>query len=408
MQEQIEKIFISSEEEKFLSYDIVMLSKKIYIDYIKEELVGINFTSEQQQYFLLELEKRYKAALYDVNSYIGIQAGQDLISPITQAKLKSFYNVGFNDNNDVLTRYKNLIINNINIENSYVYLYFMYSSYDRNILISKTLIERNFKDFISKVYIEGTIMKINLCEETLILANITIDDVIKKINIFQDTFIAINDTTLLLNQITTDKDIISYCNEQLSLMYPELYTNESINTINDISKYTKINNKLHRYYHTCMQQIVKKYENIYISGVKNIKTLLVKDDYIIIKGILLQDVVTLRGVDHNRTYSTNIYDMYQTYGIEVASKILQQELIEVIFVNKPNLYQKNLIKLLVAMLTRKGILIPINVRGLEMIDADFLTRLSFERASHVITNIAFGLEELINSVSSKLILGQHL
>ncbi len=104
-------------------------------------------------------------------------------------------------------------------------------------------------------------------------------------------------------------------------------------------------------------------------------------------------------VDKKQSISNNITDVYNTLGIESARNILLKELCY--------LGEKKHITILVDCMTVLGKIIPVNSKGVNMIDKSFLSNISYENSLRVLKKqIPFGVQDKIDNINKSLIIGK--
>lgn len=123
-------------------------------------------------------------------------------------------------------------------------------------------------------------------------------------------------------------------------------------------------------------------------------------------GTNLIDMFAHRAVDHSRTISNDINEIYETLGIEAARQALFNEISDVIkfadlYVNYRHL------SLLVDTMTNKGYMLSIDRHGINRVDIGPLAKSSFEETNDMIVKAGIFAEmDKINGVSANIMLGQ--
>ena len=162
-------------------------------------------------------------------------------------------------------------------------------------------------------------------------------------------------------------------------------------------------------------------ENIVIKGVENISNIVmteimsntkienkledVKEWILQTDGTNLLDILALDYVDTNKTFSNDILETYEIFGIEGTRNILIRELDEVFeeYINSRH------IDLLVDMMTSTGKLISINRQGISQGDIGPLAKCSFENTTEELINAGiFGKYDKLQGVSSNIMMGQKI
>ncbi|CAG7716199.1 unnamed protein product [Allacma fusca] len=123
------------------------------------------------------------------------------------------------------------------------------------------------------------------------------------------------------------------------------------------------------------------------------------------EGTDLLGVMADKDIDFKRIVSTDIWDVYNTLGIEAARKIIEIELRNVLqnyglYVNYRH------ISVLCDVMTSKGHIVPITRHGISSLEVGPLMRCSFERTGDVLIDAAVHSErDRIRGVSESLIVG---
>lgn len=150
----------------------------------------------------------------------------------------------------------------------------------------------------------------------------------------------------------------------------------------------------------------KAIETRYISFDNPDKALEKNSEYVIYtKGINMEAIRTLIGIDLNRTYCNDIITIYQIFGIEAARNLIIREIISVLTENGSySNYQH--IAIFGDLMTNIGTLTSIDRHGLNKLDTDPLSRASFEKTvDQLITAAVFNEVDHMKSVSSRIMAG---
>lgn len=129
-------------------------------------------------------------------------------------------------------------------------------------------------------------------------------------------------------------------------------------------------------------------------------------EYIIItEGVNLQQIRYIDGIDATKTFTNDIVEMYNNFGIEVARSILIYELYNA-YKNAGGDVNYQHIEMIVDQMTMSGGINSIDRHGLNKSDADPLARASFEKPVEQLWSAAvFGETDGMNSVSSRIMAG---
>ena len=123
------------------------------------------------------------------------------------------------------------------------------------------------------------------------------------------------------------------------------------------------------------------------------------------EGSNLTEILTNNCVDFTRTYTNDILEFYEIFGIEATRELIFRELSKVFSGKKPNIRH---IQMLSDVMTYRGILMQIERHGLNKNpEVGPLSKASFEEVMNIITNAAvFGEKENMKGVSANIFAGQ--
>lgn len=121
-------------------------------------------------------------------------------------------------------------------------------------------------------------------------------------------------------------------------------------------------------------------------------------------GTNLQDILANPNVDQTRTRSNDIYEIYQTLGVEAARNALYIEFMEVVGEGAINYRHMSL---LLDTMTNRGTLMSVDRHGINRGDVGPLAKSSFEETTDMLINASmFSEHDRINGVSANIMLGQ--
>ncbi len=131
-----------------------------------------------------------------------------------------------------------------------------------------------------------------------------------------------------------------------------------------------------------------------------------KNEYVVYtKGINMDDVRNIIGVDLNRTYCNDIITTFEIFGIEAARNLIIREIITVLTSNGSGTNYQH-ISMFGDLMTNVGVLTSIDRFGLNKLDTDPLSRASFEKTvDQLITAAVFNEIDYMKSVSSRIMAG---
>lgn len=130
-----------------------------------------------------------------------------------------------------------------------------------------------------------------------------------------------------------------------------------------------------------------------------------QDQYILqTDGINMSGIRGIKGIDHIRTITNDMYSIYANFGVEAVRNALINEISELI--TNVNYHH---IALLIDVMTHAGGLISIDRHGINRQDTDPLSRASFEKTMEQFLNAAaFNETDKLKSVSSRIIIGRMI
>ena len=123
------------------------------------------------------------------------------------------------------------------------------------------------------------------------------------------------------------------------------------------------------------------------------------------KGINMEAIKNIVGVDLNRTYCNDILTIYENFGIEAARNHIIRRIITVLTSNGSGTNYQH-IQIFGDLMTQVGTLTSIDRHGLNKLDNDPLSRASFEKTvDQLITAAVFNEVDYMKSVSSRIMAG---
>jgi DNA-directed RNA polymerase II subunit RPB1 len=125
-------------------------------------------------------------------------------------------------------------------------------------------------------------------------------------------------------------------------------------------------------------------------------------------GTNLKDIFMHPAVNAFETFSNDIYEIYETLGVEAARQAIFNEIFEVFNLASAYVNSRH-IQLLADIITNRGGLMSIDRHGINKSDRGPLAKCSFEETPDIIARAAiFGELDKIQSVSSNIMLGQEV
>jgi DNA-directed RNA polymerase II subunit RPB1 len=124
-------------------------------------------------------------------------------------------------------------------------------------------------------------------------------------------------------------------------------------------------------------------------------------------GTNLEQILILKKyINQNKTFSNDIHEVNELFGIETARQVLKDEINSVMSNSGIYINEKHL-DLLCDSMTCKGILISMDRHGINKSDAGVLTKTSFEEPhEHFLKSSLFNIKDNMNSMTANLMMGQ--
>ncbi|CAF3252709.1 unnamed protein product [Rotaria sp. Silwood2] len=132
----------------------------------------------------------------------------------------------------------------------------------------------------------------------------------------------------------------------------------------------------------------------------------VAECFLVTDGTSLREVLSMKNVDHHRTYTNDIIETFEVFGIEGARKAIEYEMNHVISFDGSYVNNRHL-ALLCDVMTAKGHLMSITRHGINRQDLSPLMKCSFEETVDILIEAAAHSEyDPLRGVSESILLGQ--
>lgn len=130
-----------------------------------------------------------------------------------------------------------------------------------------------------------------------------------------------------------------------------------------------------------------------------------KDQYVLdTEGTNLHDLLVFPGLDGSRTFSNDIHEVNDVFGIEAARTCLLDEFNEVFSTEKVNYHH---LSVLIDTMTYSGRIVPVNRFGMKKNETGVLAKSSFEETSKTMFDAAVVAEyDTMRGVSANIMFGQ--
>lgn len=124
------------------------------------------------------------------------------------------------------------------------------------------------------------------------------------------------------------------------------------------------------------------------------------------EGTALEKLLALDFVDATRTYSNDVGEIEEVFGIEAASTVLFHELKQVIYFGGTYIDPRH-IELLVSTMTHLGYQVALSRFGINRLDTGPLVKMSFEQTYEVVTQAAIqGESDRVQGPTPSVMMGQ--
>lgn len=128
--------------------------------------------------------------------------------------------------------------------------------------------------------------------------------------------------------------------------------------------------------------------------------------YLDTQGTAMREVLTVEGVDASRTYTNDLWQIVEVFGIEAARSALMRELTQVLAFDGSYVNHRHL-ALLVDIMTYRGSIAAVTRHGINRADTGALMRCSFEETVEILLEAAaMGELDDCRGVSENIMLGQ--
>lgn len=128
--------------------------------------------------------------------------------------------------------------------------------------------------------------------------------------------------------------------------------------------------------------------------------------YLDTSGSALREVLAVHGVDTTRTYTNDLYQIIEVFGIEAARSALVKELTNVLAFDGSYVNHRH-IALLVDVMTYRGVISAVTRHGINRADTGALMRCSFEETVEILLEAAAtGELDDCRGISENVMLGQ--
>ncbi len=158
-----------------------------------------------------------------------------------------------------------------------------------------------------------------------------------------------------------------------------------------------------------LQNLRMKLRNKHVKGIKGITQILVENvdgEWVITTlGSNLRKVLSIKGVDKKRTYSNNLYEIAEVFGIEAARNLIIKEALETMRSQGVDTDVRHLM-LVADIMCYSGTIRPIGRYGVAGSKASVLARANFEETIKHLTKASYyGEVDHLTSIIENVIIG---
>jgi len=161
-----------------------------------------------------------------------------------------------------------------------------------------------------------------------------------------------------------------------------------------------------------LRKFSQKIKALPLKGIKGIERAMIKKEgeeyFVYTEGSDLAEVLKIEGVDHRRTRTNNIYEIYEVLGIEAARNTIINEIQKVLDEQGLEVDRRHTMLLADAMCL-EGDIQQIGRHGITGEKASVLARASFEvTTGHLLEAAREGEKDRLNGVTENVIVGQPI
>ena len=336
-----------------------------------EKYLPKKVTSNQIKEILLNIEKEYQNSLITPNEAIGVITAQSFGEPATQMTLNTFHSAGVAEESvEGLPR-----------------------------IIEILDVKKKIKDPKMKVYLEKGTNEVKAKKIAMKIKETTILEFAKSFDI--------NLEKKEIEIVLEPKNIKRYglnFEDILSNVDKKIKKNALIEDSNLIIKGTP----------NCgLKDLLALKENVFnsiVSGIKGIRELSIQqtgDDFFIsTKGISLKHILLIEGVDIERIYCNDIYEMYLAFGVEAAHQTIIREVRELVKSQGLSINERHIL-FIADVMTCNGEPRGMTRFGVVAEKQNVLTRASFETTlKHISKASLMCIEDNLSSITENVMTNQ--
>lgn len=407
---------------------------------VKEKLNKLGF-----EHILGEIESRWSRSAVNPGEMVGVLAAQSIGEPATQMTLNTFHFAGVSSKNVTLgvPRLKEIlnVASNIKTPGMQVYLNYQNATQEQAKALRNAVEHTSLRSVtaVTEIYYDPDITATNIPEDfdmvdsyflvsdqsdssvdnqSRWLLRITLDR-----QKMLDKGLRVSDVAQAIKQAYKDDIAVVFSDdnaEQQVIRVRCIHSGddkdeEGNNIIEDDVMLKRLEEHL---LDKCTLRGVQGIEKAFLN--KNYK--LIEDDdgqltkktdnprtlewFLDTEGTALREVLTVDGVDVTRTYTNDLYQVVDVFGIEAARSALMRELTQVLSFDGSYVNHRHL-ALLVDVMTYRGSIAAVTRHGINRADTGALMRCSFEETVEILLEAAaVGEMDDCRGISENVMLGQ--
>ncbi|MBN1134319.1 MAG: DNA-directed RNA polymerase subunit A'' [Methanosarcinaceae archaeon] len=344
---------------------------------LKEDVMKVGVTKKEMEEIVKRVVENYEYACVEPCEAVGVVSAQSIGEPGTQMTMRTFHYAGVAEINVTLglprlieivdaRRTPSTPMMTIALEKEY--------ATDRDMVRSLAWeIEATHIEHLADVTTDLANMQliVDLHEKTLVQRKTTVEDIADKLRDGLGVLVKISD--VVDNQIIITPDTPSYRE---------------------------------------LLQIAKNIHNITLKGVEGIKRVVIRKDgeeyTLYTEGSVLKKVLQIEGVDVTRTYTNNIGEIYEVFGIEAARNAIIKEAMDTLREQGLTVDIRH-IMLVADIMSCDGEVKQIGRHGISGEKASVFARAAFEvTVNHLLDAGMRGDVDELNGVTENIIVGQPI
>ncbi|MBN2487878.1 MAG: DNA-directed RNA polymerase subunit A'' [Methanosarcinaceae archaeon] len=344
---------------------------------LKEDVMKVGVTKKEMEEIIKRVVENYEYACVEPCEAVGVVSAQSIGEPGTQMTMRTFHYAGVAEINVTLGLPRLIeIVDARKTPSTPMMTIALEKGYATDRDMVRTLaweIEATHIEHLADVTTDLANMQliVDLNEKTLVQRNVTVDDVADKLRDGLGVLVKISD--VVDNQIIITPDKPSYRE---------------------------------------LLQIAKNIHNITLKGIEGIKRVVIRKDgeeyTLYSEGSVLKKVLQVEGVDVTRTYTNNIGEIYEVFGIEAARNSIIKEAMDTLREQGLTVDIRH-IMLVADIMSCDGEVKQIGRHGISGEKASVFARAAFEvTVNHLLDAGMRGDVDELNGVTENIIVGQPI